>query len=147
MDELREAGVVLRYTSCLGVLAEGLGRTGQIAEGIATIDKALGISERYEERWCLAELLRVKGRLLQQVGAPGAAALAEVHFRRALAWAQQQGALSWGLRAAMSLARLWRDRSQTRKAHRLLASVYGRFSEGFETADLKAAEALIAQLR
>jgi predicted ATPase len=58
-----------------------------------------------------------------------------------------KGALSWGLQAATNLARLWRDRNRTHKAHRLLASVYGRFSEGFETADLKAAEALIAQLR
>jgi predicted ATPase len=128
-------------------LAEGLGRTGQTAEGIAAIDEALGISERHEERWCLAELLRVKGGLLQQAGAPGAAALAEDHFRRALGWARRQGAMSWELRTATSLARLWRDRGRADAARRLLRPVYDRFTEGFETADLKAAEALIAQLR
>ena len=95
----------------------------------------------------IAELLRIKGELLLLQGAPGAAATAEGHFRQALDWARRQGALSWELRAATSLARLWRDQGRTAEARELLQPVYDRFTEGFDTADLKAAKALIDDLR
>jgi predicted ATPase len=78
--------------------------------------------------------------------AAGAAAAAEDHFRQALDWARRQGALSWELRAATSLARLLRDQSRAADALALLQPVYDRFTEGFETADLKAAKALIDSL-
>ena len=68
------------------------------------------------------------------------------HFRQALDWARQQGALSWELRAATSLARLWRDHHRGGEARDLLASVYGRFTEGFDTADLKRARRLLDEL-
>ncbi|HEY4470054.1 MAG TPA: hypothetical protein VGN21_02715, partial [Stellaceae bacterium] len=74
------------------------------------------------------------------------AAAAEDHFRQALDWARRQGALSWELRAATSLARLLRDQSRAADASALLQPVYDRFTEGFETADLKAAKALINSL-
>src|SRR5205814_8715160 len=103
-------------------------------------------SERSEERWATAEMLRIKGELLQLQGAPGAAAAAEGYFQRALDWARRQGALSWELRAATSLARLLRDQARSDEARELWAPVYDRFIEGFDTADLKAAKALLDDL-
>ena len=144
IDEFGEAGsAVLRFIAFL--MAEALGRAGQHAEGLAAIEEAIG-SERTEERWAMAELVRVKGELLLLQGAPGAAAAAEDHFRQALDWARQQGALSWELRAAMSLARLLRDRDRIGEARDLLAPIYERFTEGFGTADLQAARLLLDEL-
>jgi predicted ATPase/DNA-binding winged helix-turn-helix (wHTH) protein len=143
LEEAPEAGYQPYFTWFLGGLAEGLGRAGQIAEGLEVIDKALARSERNEDRWCVAELLRIRGELLLLQGAPGAAAAAEDHFRQALDWARRQGALSWELRAATSLARLLRDQGRSADAWALLQPVYDRFTEGFDTADLRAAKALI----
>jgi predicted ATPase len=125
------------------LMAETLGRTGQIADGLAAIEEAIGRSERSGERWATAEMLRIKGELLLLQSALGAAAAAEAHFRQALDWARRQGALSWELRAAMSLARLLRDQNRSTEAIALLVPIYNRFTEGFETDDLKAAKALI----
>jgi predicted ATPase len=75
------------------------------------------------------------------------AAKAEAHFERALAVARAQQAKSWELRAAMCMARLWRDQGKRQQAHDLLAPVYGWFTEGFDTLDLKEAKALLEQLR
>jgi predicted ATPase len=90
-----------------------------------------------------AELLRIEGELLLLRGDPGAAAAAEDQLRQALDWAHRQGALCWELRAATSLARLWQNRDGVDKARELLGSVYGRFTEGFETADLRVAKMLL----
>jgi predicted ATPase len=127
----------------LGTFAEALGPAGQVEQGLVAIDEALARSERTEARWCMAELLRIKGDLVLQEGRPNSAETAEGHFLRALDWARRQGALSWELRTATSLSRLWRDQGRTQEAHRLLAPIYDRFTEGFATADLRAAEALI----
>jgi predicted ATPase len=143
LEQSPEASYQPYFTWFLGELAEGLGRAGQIAEGLEAIDEALARSERNEDRWCVAELLRIRGELLLSQGAPGAAATAEDHFRQALDWARQQGALSWELRTATSLARLRRDQYRSTEAIALLAPTYNRFTEGFETADLKTAKALI----
>ena len=137
---------MLRYTSFLGVLAEGLGRAGRAAEGIAIIDEALAISEHHEELWSVAELLRVKAGLMLLDVTLGSALAAEDCFLQALDWARKQSALSWELRAATSLAQLWRSQARSQEAHQLLAPVYGRFTEGFETADLTAAGALLEEL-
>jgi predicted ATPase len=146
LDELRGTGYVLRYTGFLGVFAEGLGGAGQAAEGLTTIEEALARSEHGEGRWCTAELLRIKGELLRLQGAPNAAAAAEDHFRQALDWARRQGALSWELRAATSLARLLRDQGRSADETALLQPVYDRFTQGFDTADLKAAKGLLDAL-
>jgi predicted ATPase len=135
------AGSVPQFFTFL--MAEALGRAGQIADGLAAIEEAIGRSERNEERWAIAELLRIRGELLLLQGGSGAAATAEDHYRQALDWAHRQGALSWELRAAMSLARLLRDQNRPAEAIALLVPIYNRFTEGFETADLKAAKALI----
>jgi predicted ATPase len=143
LEQLPEVSFQPYFTWFLGELAEGLGHAGQIAQGFEAIDEALARSERNEDRWCVAELLRIKGELLLLQGVFGAAAAAEDHYQQALGWARRQGALSWELRAATSLARLWRDQNRSTEAIALLAPVYDRFTEGFETDDLKAAKALI----
>jgi predicted ATPase len=144
-DEFGEAGSVVSRLVAFQ-MAEALGRAGQNVEGLAAIEEAIARSERTEERWAMAELMRVKGELLLLQGAPGAAAAAEDHFRQALDWARRQGALSWELRAATSLARLLRDRDRIAEARDLLAPIYERFTEGFGTADLRAGKKLLDEL-
>ncbi len=144
LDELRERRLVgLPYTGFLGDLAEGLGRAGRAAEGLVVVDGALERSERNEEGWCTAELLRIKGELLLREDASNAAPMAEELFRQGLDWASRQGALSWELRCATSLARLWQEQRRPLQAYELLAPIYGRFTEGFDTADLIAAKSLL----
>jgi predicted ATPase len=134
------------YTFLTAELASLLGLTGEVAQGLAAIEAALALSERNEERWCVAELLRIKGELLLLRAEEGAGAAGENHFRQALDCAHRQGTLSWELRAATSLARLWRGQGRPTEAMALLRPVYDRFSEGFKTADLKAAKALLDAL-
>jgi predicted ATPase/DNA-binding winged helix-turn-helix (wHTH) protein len=139
--------ITIFYTPFLAEIADALGRDGKAAEGLSTIDEALARSERNEERWCVAELLRIKGELILRESAPQAATAAEQHFLQSLDWARRQGALSWELRTSASLARLQHDRGRTAEARSLLESVYDRFSEGFETADLKTAKAYLNSLQ
>ena len=135
------------HTPFLAEIADALGRDGKAAEGLSIIDEALTRSERNEERWCVAELLRIKGELVLREGAPRAAAAAEQYFLQSLNWARRQGALSWELRTSTSLARLQHDQGRTAEARSLLQSVYDRFSEGFETADLRTAKAYLNSLQ
>jgi predicted ATPase/DNA-binding winged helix-turn-helix (wHTH) protein len=134
------------HTPFLAEIADALGRDGKAAEGLSVIDEALARSERDEERWCVAELLRIKGELVLREGAPQATMAAEQYFLQSLDWARRQGALSWELRTSTSLARLQHDQGRTAEARGLLQSVYDRFSEGFETTDLKTAKALVRSL-
>jgi predicted ATPase len=134
------------YAAFLGTFAEALAGAGRGAEGLVAINEALDISARTEVRVSVPELLRVKGELLLSEGGSSAAAAAEHRFRQALQLARQQNSLSWELRAATSLARLWRDQQQVAEGRKLLRSVYERFSEGFGTADLRAAKSLLEQL-
>ena len=143
---LCDIGYAVYYVAFTGELAEALGRAGQAAHGLATIDDALARSERSEERWCVAELLRIKGELVVLQGGSGAKRVAEEYFRQSLDWARRQGALSWELRAAMSLARLMLNRGRPEAAKQLLAPVFRRFTEGFDTADLRQARTLLDQL-
>jgi predicted ATPase/DNA-binding winged helix-turn-helix (wHTH) protein len=133
----------LLYTPFLAEIADALGRGGKAAEGLSIIDEALARSERNEEHWYIAELLRIKGELILREGAPQAAMAAEEHFLRSLDGARRQGALSWELRTSTSLARLQHDQGRIAEARNLLQPVYDRFSEGFETPDLKTAKAYL----
>ena len=144
LGEGRVPGVSILLLHCDG---EALGRTGQIGDGLTAVEAAIDHCERTEERWLFAELLRVKGELLLLQGGSSAAARAEEHFRQALDWARRQGALSWELRAATSLAQLLRDQGRPADAMALLQPVYDRFTEGFDTVDLQAAKALIDALK
>jgi predicted ATPase len=101
--------------------------------------------ERSKEKWCEAEVNRIAGEIALKSLAPDPEK-AEAYFERALAVAGQQQAKSWELRAAMSMARLWRDQGKRDQARELLAPVYGWFSEGFDTLDLKDAKALLDEL-
>jgi predicted ATPase len=108
------------------------------------LDDALQIAERTGVRWCAAELNRHKGELLLRQGHIEAA---EDRYRKALSIAREQEGKLWELRAAVSLARLRRDQGRHTEARDLLAPVYGWFTEGFDTPDLKEARALLDQLR
>src|SRR5262249_24212525 len=96
-------------------------------------------------RWCEADVHRIAGEIALRSLTPDQEK-AEVSFERALAIARQQQAKSWELRAALSLARLWRDQGKVQQARELLAPVYGWFTEGFDTLDLKEAKALLDEL-
>src|SRR6185437_1865491 len=109
------------------------------------IGEAMTLIETTKERWCQAEVYRMAGEIALKSPEPHVAK-AEEYFERALAVARQQQAKSWELRAAMSLARLWRDQGKVREARELLAPVYGWFTEGFDTRDLKEAKALLEDL-
>jgi predicted ATPase len=98
-----------------------------------------------KECWCEAEVNRVAGEIALKSPEPDTAK-AEAYFEHALAIARQQQAKSWELRAAMSMARLWRDQGKPQQARELLAPVYGWFTEGFDTLDLKEAKALLDEL-
>ncbi len=131
----------------IGELAGALGRTGQVSEALARIEEEVERSEQSEEFWIIAELLRVKGEFLSVHGSSNAVDEAETCFRRALHWAARQSALSWELRAAMSLARLRVRQARFDDARQVLVPVYNRFSEGFATADLKSARDLLVTLK
>jgi len=136
----------LRQTWVFAEYAEGLRLAGRISEGLQIIDRALGMCERDEELWCIAEVLRIKAELLQAEGSATADRMVEQLFLQSLDWARRQGTLSWELRSALGLARRYRRQDRGREARDLLASIYGRFIEGFETADLRIAKALLDEL-
>src|SRR5262249_44704816 len=136
VEEQRETKFVQYLTGFLAPLAEGFAVARQVAQGLATIDEALARSEHTDERWSLAELLRIKGELVLAEGAPTAGIAAEDDFQRSLDCARRHGALSWELRGATSLARLWQAQGRARDAREVLTPVYRRFTEGLRTADL-----------
>ena len=103
--------------------------------------------ERSQGGWLTPELLRLKGEILLLQSTPAFAETAADLFWQALDWARRQGALSWELRAATSLTRLLRDQGRSATATGVLQPVYDRFAEGFETADLRSARALLDTLR
>jgi predicted ATPase len=129
----------------LAMLAEAYGRVGQTAEGLAILAEALTAVYNTGERSYEAELYRLKGELLLARSAAKQAE-ADACFRQALDVARRQQAKSWELRAAMSLSRLWQQQGKRIEARQLLAPVYGWFTEGFDTADLQEAKALVAEL-
>jgi predicted ATPase len=115
---------------------------GRFDDAWRSIDEALTVIETTKERWWEAEVNRVAGEIVIKAPRPDAAK-AETFFDRALTVARQQQAKSWELRAAMSMARLWRDQDKPQEARDLLAPIYGWFTEGFDTRDLKEAKALL----
>jgi predicted ATPase len=126
------------------LLARACDVAGQIDEALTALDDALQIAGRTGERWLDPELHRHKGQLLLRQGHTEAA---EELYRKALSIAQEQEAKLWELRAAMSLARLCRVQRRRDEARDLLTPVYGWFTEGFATQDLKEAKTLLDELR
>jgi len=139
----RASGAELIVPHYIDMLASACEITGQVEESLFLLDDALQIVKRTGERWFAAELNRHKGQLLLRQGNPE---VAEEFYRKALAIAEEQEAHLWKLRAAVSLARLRRDQGRRTEARDLLTPVYGWFTEGFDTPDLKDAKALLDEL-
>jgi predicted ATPase len=139
----RATGAELWMPHYIALLARAADIAGQIEEAVTLVDDALQIVERTGERWFVAELYRHKGQLLLRQGHSEAA---EELYRKALSVAEEQAAKLWELRAAASLARLRCDQGRRAEARDLLAPVYGWFTEGFDTFDLKEAKALLDEL-
>ncbi len=117
---------------------------GQWQAALEHLAEARRLAEQTEERWCQAETVRLTGDVLVAIGDRTGA---EASYQEAIAIAQQQSAKLWELRAASSLARLWRDQGKRAEARDPLAPVYGWFTEGFGTPVLQDAKALLAELR
>jgi predicted ATPase len=142
----RATGAELFRTYWLALLAEAYGIAGQVQEGLQVLEEALALVDQNGERYWEAELYRRKGELLLQSGGRGPEQGAEVCFQQALAVARRQQAKSLELRAALSLSRLWHRQGKRAEVYQLLAEVYGWFTEGFDTADLQEAKALLEEL-
>jgi predicted ATPase len=141
----RATGAEAFSTYYLALLAETHLHAGQTEDAFSVVAEALSLVNGNEERWWEAELRRLKGMLVLQEVAPDERQ-AEICFEQALDVARRQQAKSWELRASTSLARLWRDQGKRTHARDLLAPVYGWFTEGFDTPDLKQAKALLDEL-
>jgi len=139
----RAPGTEMFIPHIIALLAAAYEIAGQAEEALALLDDALQLVERTGERWFAAELNRHKGQLLLREGHIDPA---EKLYRRALSVAQEQEAKLWELRADMSLARLYRDQGRHAEARDILAPAYSWFTEGFDTADLKEAKALLDEL-
>jgi predicted ATPase len=126
-------------------LARAHADLGQFEEAWRCIGEAMIAVETTKEKWCEAEVHRVAGEIALTSPEPDAAK-AQAYFERALSVARAQQAKSWELRAAMSVARLWRDQGKRDEAHDLLAPIVGWFTEGFDTLDSKKAKALLDEL-
>jgi predicted ATPase len=157
----RATGAGFSQTYFLALLAEACGSLGKPSDGLTVLDEALMLVDKTGERSYEAELYRLKGELLLQqstsvgvllaapiVGraSPAPTAEAETCFHQALDIARRQQAKSLELRAAMSLSRLWQQQGKRAEALELLAPIYGWFTEGFDTADLKEAKTLLEEL-
>jgi predicted ATPase len=129
----------------LSLVTEAHAAIGQFDDAWRCIGEATTAIQTTKEKWCEAEVHRVAGEIALMSPEPDATK-ARAYFERALAVARQQNAKSWELRAAMSMARLWRDQGKREVARDLLAPVYGWFTEGFDTLDLKQAKALLDEL-
>jgi predicted ATPase len=129
----------------LALLAEAQGTLGEPETGLTVLMEALTVVDKTGVRWYESELYRLQGALLLQQNSDNQAD-AETCFTQAITIAQNQQAKSWELRASTSLARLWQQQGKRQEAHDLLAPVYGWFTEGFDTADLQDAKALLEAL-
>jgi predicted ATPase len=144
LQQLGSAGSMAEYPAFLAALANGRALTGQIDEARTAIDQAISRSEISGECWCAAELLRIRGEIRLLQDAPDATS-AEDCLRQSLDVARLHGALSWELRAATSFVRLPRDGRRRPEARELLAQIFERYTEGFETADLVSARLLLGE--
>ncbi len=145
LASLLDSGSAMWCTYYLALLAEACGRAGRIEEGLRAVDEALATVQKNGECWWEAEIVRLRGELLLRESSSNAAE-AQSRFELAIEIARKQGAKSLELRATMSLARLLREGGCCHQARALLAEIYNWFTEGFDTADLKDAKALLEEL-
>jgi predicted ATPase/DNA-binding winged helix-turn-helix (wHTH) protein len=144
LDSLRQSQND-NYPAFLSSLAEVLGKAGCREESLAAAEEVLRRTERNHQFWWMPEALRIKGQVLLMADMADIATTAD-YFHQSMDLARRQGALSWELRTAMSLARLQRNQGRIGEARGLLAAAYGRFTEGFGTADLQSAKRLLDEL-
>jgi len=144
-EAVRAAGARITLSQTLGLVAQAHARCGDSHQGLAAVEEALATAEGSGERYYFAELNRLRGELLL-ILQPSNIALAEQCFRNSIELARAQQARSWELRATTSLARLLDKQGHRVEAHRMLAEIYGWFTEGFNTVDLKDAKALLEEL-
>jgi len=137
---LRSIDFGVHYLYFLCEYASALGLAGRTDRGLDAVAQAIARSDRNDERWCIAEVLRVKGELLHRQGKFDSA---DDAFATARVWAERQGALSLSLRIATGAARLWQDMGRAAAARAELTAVCGRFTEGFGTADYRNASAVL----
>jgi predicted ATPase len=142
---MRSTGTTMWMPLWLLSLARADAEVGQFDNATRSIGEAMAAVETAKEKWCEAEVDRIAGEIALLSPEPDLAK-AEAYFERALKVARAQQAKSWELRAAMSMARLWRDQGKRNEARDLLAPVYSWFTEGFDTCDLKEAKALLGAL-
>jgi predicted ATPase len=142
----KSSGSVVFVPWYVAHMARAHAELGRFDEARRHMAEVLAAIEKTGERWCESDIRRIVGEIAL-LAPERDISKAETHFERALAVAREQQAKSWELRAAMSLARLWRDRSERAKACELLAGVYDWFGEGFETLDLRQAKMLLDELR
>jgi predicted ATPase len=142
---VQKTGSTLWVPFYLSSLASAYAKASRFSDATRSVEEAIAMLQTTGERWCEAEISRIAGEIALQ-SPERDTAKAEGHFQRALAVARQQQAKSWELRAAMSLARLWRSQGKVKQARDLLAPVYAWFTEGFDTRDLKEAKALLGEL-
>jgi predicted ATPase len=145
MTAYRTRGATLWMPFYLAHLAHAHAELGQFEEAWRCIGEAMTAAETTKETWCVADIHRTAGEIALMSPEPDAAK-AEAHFERTITIARGQMAKSWELRAAMSLTRLWRDQGKRQQARDLLAPIYGWFTEGFDTLDLKEAKGLLYEL-
>jgi predicted ATPase len=145
LDATRATGAELMRPFFQTLLAEAYGRERQPEEGLRVLAEAIAAASNFGERWHEGERYRLQGNLLEALSADHRAE-AETCFHQALDVARRQQAKSWELRAATSLARLWQRQGKHAAAYQLLAPIYGWFTEGFDTADLQEAQALLGEL-
>jgi predicted ATPase len=145
MTAWRSTGATLFIPWYLSNLLRAYSELGQFDDAWRCIDEAMAAVEKTRETWDEADIYRIAGELALMSRQQNAAK-AEAYFDRALAIARAQRARSWELRAAMSMARLWLAQGRPNEAHQLLAPIYGWFTEGFDTVDLKQAKALLDEL-
>ena len=141
----RSTGATVSLPSHVSRLARAHAELGQFDDAWSCIREAMAAVEITGERWDEAEVNRIAGEIAL-ISPKSDETKAQRFFERALAVARRQQAKSWELRAAISLARLWRDQGKLQQARELLAPVYGWFTEGFDTRDLKEAKALLEEL-
>jgi predicted ATPase/class 3 adenylate cyclase len=145
LETLRSTEVIRRRPYFLTLLAEVYAEAGQVEEGLHALAEAHAVAVQTGERYYASETYRINGELVLTGGAARYAE-AEAHFQQALDVARRQEAKSLELRAAMSLSRLWQQQGKRAEAYELLAPIYGWFTEGFDTADLQEAKALLEEL-
>jgi class 3 adenylate cyclase/tetratricopeptide (TPR) repeat protein len=145
LDAYRATGATLWSAYFASLLAEALEQDGKSGEAVSLLDDHIAGVKETGVLWCAAELHRRRGQLLLKGTVPDFAG-AEAEFLQAMDIARGQSAKLWELRAAMSLARLWRDQDRKSDAHHLLSPIYSWFTEGFDCADLKAAKLLLEEL-